>query len=414
MTAHRLSPPSKAVTVYLDDEPIVADAGEPLAVALMAADRVALARSPKLHRPRGPSCLRGGCDGCTARVDGTPNVMTCLLPATDGARVETQNVVGSRTVDLLRVTDWFFPNGIDHHHFLAGVPGAGPLMQSIARRVAGLGLLPRTVRPVKPGRREEVDALVIGAGPSGIAAASLLASRGLSVILADDGLAPGGSLLALGRDAVASLIAARPLAAVDVRMRTVVAGLFGGEALLVSPDGASIVRPARTIIAAGAHDGVALFEGNDVPAVTSARAAALLAAHGVAIGKRIVLAGAGPFADALCRLLEGKADIARVDVASLVRAEGQSRLGGVVVRDGSTEKRLRADALAVELPQEPAFELCQQLGAEVGFDGHFRIACGDAHALGPSTWIAGQVRGLAFDPASLIADGVAAASAALG
>jgi sarcosine oxidase subunit alpha len=100
------------VTIYLDGEAVPAERGEPLAVALVASDYVTLARSPKLHRPRGPSCLRGGCDGCLARVDGAPNVMTCLRPARGGERIEAQNVVGTRRADLLRVTDWFFPQGI--------------------------------------------------------------------------------------------------------------------------------------------------------------------------------------------------------------------------------------------------------------------------------------------------------------
>ena len=67
------------VTIYLDGAAIPAERGEPLAAALLAADKTILARSPKLHRPRGPSCFRGGCDGCLARVDGVPNVMTCLV-----------------------------------------------------------------------------------------------------------------------------------------------------------------------------------------------------------------------------------------------------------------------------------------------------------------------------------------------
>ena len=46
--------------------PIDGRTGEPLAFALLAADKLALSRSPKLHRPHGPYCLRGGCDGCLA------------------------------------------------------------------------------------------------------------------------------------------------------------------------------------------------------------------------------------------------------------------------------------------------------------------------------------------------------------
>src|SRR5688572_16807172 len=95
----RLRPVRSPVEISHDGDTIVAERGEPLAAALLAAGRVSLARSPKLHRPRGPFCLRGGCDGCLARVDGVPNVMTCLTPARGGERIETQNVLGTRGID---------------------------------------------------------------------------------------------------------------------------------------------------------------------------------------------------------------------------------------------------------------------------------------------------------------------------
>src|SRR5215468_3986209 len=111
----RRSRPSRdPVTITLDGESIAAERGEPLAAALLAADKTILARSPKLHRPRGPTCFRGACDGCLARVDGVPNVMTCLREAREGTTIETQNTLGSREIDLLRVTDWFFAEGFNH------------------------------------------------------------------------------------------------------------------------------------------------------------------------------------------------------------------------------------------------------------------------------------------------------------
>ena len=82
--------------------------------------------------------------------------------------METQNVLGSRKVDLLQVTDWFFPQGIDHHHFMAGVPAASFVVQKVARHVAGLGRVPEEPHPDGTARREEVDALVVGAGPAGL------------------------------------------------------------------------------------------------------------------------------------------------------------------------------------------------------------------------------------------------------
>src|SRR5579859_1757832 len=111
----RLRPLRDPVTIELDGDAIEAERGEPIAVALLAADKIALARSPKFHRPRGPSCLRAACDGCLARVDDVPNVMTCMVAAEQGSVVRTQNTLGSREVDLLRMTDWFFPRGMNHH-----------------------------------------------------------------------------------------------------------------------------------------------------------------------------------------------------------------------------------------------------------------------------------------------------------
>src|SRR5438045_3281368 len=181
--------PSDPVTLTLDGETVEAERGEPLALSLLAADKAILARSPKLHRPRGPSCFRGACDGCLARVDGVPNVMTCLVPAGGGERIDSQNVMGSRKADLLRVTDWFFAKGIDHHHLMAGVPGLGDVMQSFARKVAGLGRVPSEPEAARPARRIEVDAAIVGGGVAGIAAASAIASAGRSALLVDDGIA---------------------------------------------------------------------------------------------------------------------------------------------------------------------------------------------------------------------------------
>src|SRR5262249_17375161 len=127
----RLHEPREPVTIHFDRESVVAERGEPAAAALIAAGHLALARSPKFHRPRGPWCLRAACGGCLARVDGVPNVMLCRAPAADGMRIETQNVLGVGGADVLRAADWFFPEGLNHHELLAGVPGAQRVLQSI-------------------------------------------------------------------------------------------------------------------------------------------------------------------------------------------------------------------------------------------------------------------------------------------
>src|SRR5690349_3070228 len=142
MSLGRRAPPREPVTLHFDGRAVTAERGEPLAVSLVAGGHLSLARSPKFHRPRGPSCLRAACDGGLARVDGLPNVLTCRVPAAEGMLIERQNLVGAGETDLLRAADWFFPDGMNHHEFLAGaarVPGVQRALQALARRVAGLG-----------------------------------------------------------------------------------------------------------------------------------------------------------------------------------------------------------------------------------------------------------------------------------
>src|SRR5262249_23686335 len=153
-----------------------------------------------------------------------------------------QNVLGSRKMDLMQVTDWFFPRGIDHHHFLAGVPAASYVVQKIARHVAGLGRLPDDARPVDSARREEVDVLVVGGGVAGLTVAlprggpaggpkaapsnTGRETASFKILVADDGVTPGGSLLARG----ASL---PDLSSLDLYGRTTAAGIYEREVLLV-------------------------------------------------------------------------------------------------------------------------------------------------------------------------------------
>jgi sarcosine oxidase, subunit alpha len=269
----RSRPLRDPVTIHLDDAKVQAERGEPLAVALLAAGKVTLARSPKLHRPRAPSCLRGACDGCLARVDGVPNVMTCLRPARGGERIDTQNVIGSRESDLLRLTDWFFPKGIDHHHLMAGIPGVSGVMQSFARKLAGLGKLPDAPVAPKEARRLDTAVLVVGGGLAGRVVASALAARGVAVTLVDDGVMPGGSLL--GATRVAAAIEEKyPLGGAQVLSCSVAAGVYRGEVLVASEEGATVVRARAKVLATGAHDGVLAVPNNDLPGVFSARALA--------------------------------------------------------------------------------------------------------------------------------------------
>ena len=403
----RRKPPAFPVTIYLDGDPLPAERGEPLAAALLASDKTILARSPKLHRPRGPSCFRGGCDGCLARVDGVPNVMTCLRPARGGERIDAQNVVGSRKADLLRVTDWFFAKGLDHHHLMAGVPGLSDVMTSVARKVAGLGRLPSEPVPARPARRLEADVLVAGGGVTGVAAASRLAALGLRAVL--DRRRPRPRRRPLRRPALAADILGRcPLVGVEVLSRTVAAGDYDGQLLAVTPEGeAVLVRPRATLFATGAHDGVLAVPGNDLPGVLSARALTRLVHAGIVPDGPTAIVGSGFWADALTRALGEGAPILRLAPDELVDIRGTGGVRAVTVRKAGTLSTHEVAVVALALPGAPAFELAAQAHAETRFDAAigYVVATDAEGRVAPGVWAAGECTGKVFDPEALLLEG---------
>jgi sarcosine oxidase, subunit alpha len=421
----RARAPANPVTIYLDGEPVVAERGEPLAMALLGADKVTLARSPKLHRPRAPSCLRGACDGCLARVDGEPNVMTCLRAALGGERIETQNVIGSRRADLLRVTDWFFPDGIDHHHLMAGVPGVQEVMQGFARKLAGLGRLPSEAAPPQAGKWLDVDVLVVGGGIAGCTAAATLAAAGKRVALVDDGLTLGGA--ARGDAGAAALVEEKQLRSVRVLSASTAVGAFAtaerrppfGEVLVATPDGGRVVRAGALVLAVGAHDPVLEVANNDLPGVFSARALARVVEAGVLPEGRVALVGDGFWARALVSMLGDEA-LLRVGQADLLAIRGTGRVRSVEIRAARKETRREEVALvAVDGPGAPAFELAAQAGAEVIWQapiGYVPQRDAEGRAA-DGVWVTGECAGLTFAPEALAEDArrvAAAVVAAIG
>ncbi len=370
---HRLRELEHAVSLTHDGESLRAELGEPLAVALCAGHGYALSRSPKLHRPRGPYCFRGACEGCLVRVDGVPNVMACQRRVRGGEQVETQNVIGSRELDLLGATDYLFPRGMDHHRLFAGVRGVSSLVQAFAHHVSGLGVLPEANVETKPATRQQVDVLVVGGGRAGLGAALELGAKALVV---DDQPEPGGALALLAPPEAARLAQRVRESGARLWPATTVVGLYrepddgSGRltALLVGENGATLVRCRSALLAPGCHDAAPSFENNDLPGVLSARAALALLRAGVAPGKRVLVVGEGRFARCFVDQSRGHLQTTELEPESVVRALGRPELTGLRVRGAGAERRLRADAVVFDAPGAPAFELAVQAGAEVRFD----------------------------------------------
>jgi sarcosine oxidase subunit alpha len=338
--------------------------------------------------------------------------MTCRTPAAEGTRIETQNVIGAGNTDLLRATDWFFPDGMNHHELFAGIPGVQRVMQALARRIAGLGKLPKRAAAARSAARREADLLVVGAGPAGMATALEFLKRGRRVEVVDDGLEWGGAaraLHALGADAWAPLFGAFAEAAagarLEVRLRVTAAGIYGSDVLLASDTGVEVVTPRTLVLAPGAHDGVVAFEGNDVPGVMSARAGCSFAARGAAIGKRVVVVvadQAGPYGEAYARAVPGTV----VVHGAPLRIRGINRVREVTVASGDKERRVPCDALLVDAPGAPAYELCAQAGAELEHRSSGFVVRAPGGKIRDGVFAVGEVVGTALEPWALVREAV--------
>jgi len=396
----RQVPVERPVELLHDGDVVYARAGESLAEALLGADRVVLSRSPKLHRPRGPYCLRAACEGCIVRVDGVPNVMACRYRVRGGETVETQNVIGSREVDLLAATDFLFPHGVDPHRLLAGVRGASAVVTRLARRVSGLGRLPETAREPVPATRREVEVLVVGGGGAGLAVAAEL---GAETLLVDEGQTLGGALTRLDPDYGRALVDRARTARVELWSAATVLGVYREpddgtgrlSALVAGERGLTWLRPRAIVVATGGHAPVPPFGNGDLPGIFSARAGLELLAGGIAPGERVAVVGSGPFTAAAITALGALAVEHVPDAARVERATGKLRVRGLVAKSAEGERRVRVDAVLFDGPLAPAFELAVQAGARVRFApgvGYVPELDAESRAA-EGVWCAGRVAG---------------------
>jgi NADPH-dependent 2,4-dienoyl-CoA reductase/sulfur reductase-like enzyme len=148
------------------------------------------------------------------------------------------------------------------------------------------------------------DVAVVGGGPAGIAAACRAAEAGATVVLLDEGLAPGGQIHRhlpdeepprRGRPWSARLRASRsrvlaPASVFDAEKE--------GDAWLLrvlSGESVLFVRAARLVLACGARELFLPFPGWTLPGVLGAGAAqALLKSGAEFAGRTAVVAGTGP------------------------------------------------------------------------------------------------------------------------
>ncbi|QNE19383.1 FAD-dependent oxidoreductase [Kribbella qitaiheensis] len=274
--------PQEPISVVVDGAPTEALPGQTVAAVLMAAGRESWRTTRTAGRPRGVFCGIGACFDCLVVVNGTPDVRACQRTIAPDDTITTQ-------------TGAVLPNRV--------LASEQPRGRTLASSDAGV-------------------VVVVGGGPAGVAAAVVAADAGVEVVLVDAGRRLGGQF---HRQLPAEFNAGKPerlqhgwgsfkrlLDRINGHERIDVLGETSVWAIESRADSYRLwlqtgpadaagrkiraVDAKAVVLATGAYDRVLPFPGWDLPGVYSAGAAQALAkGQRIAVGRKVLLAGTGPF-----------------------------------------------------------------------------------------------------------------------
>ena len=193
-----------ALEFSFEGERIAAYQGDVISSALVANGFRVLARSFKYHRPRGVLSLANH-DANVLLTDGQRTHIRGDVEAPQiGRHYHAVNTIGGVKRDALQALSLFspvLPVGFYYKAFYKPRALFKP-WERVIRRAAGLGTIDRTAPAQRQHRiHRYCDVLIIGAGSSGMAAASTLLDSGLDVVIADENARFGGSFSYLHIDA---------------------------------------------------------------------------------------------------------------------------------------------------------------------------------------------------------------------
>jgi len=290
-------------------------AGDTLASALVANGVRMVGRSFKYHRPRG--LFAAGAEEPNAIVDVTlggryePNARATMVELAAGLVAHGVNAdpdLGRDRHAWLDRLARFLPAGFYYKTFMR--PSWASWEPRI-RRLAGLGRVdPTQSLPPHQIRHAETEVLVVGAGPTGLAAARAAAAAGLGVWLVDLERRVGGQLLwrrttiegRPGDEWAAGTLAELREWGVRAMVRTIAAAYYDHNRIALierhadpagkdAPERLWLLRAERVILACGAQERPLVFPDNDLPGVMGAAAAATYARRYAALpGRRVLVA----------------------------------------------------------------------------------------------------------------------------
>lgn len=309
---------SQPVTFTFDGTAYQGVKGDTVASALLANGVHLMGRSFKYHRPRGP--VAAGSEEPNALI-GTrrgpgrfePNTRATVQEIWEGLATNSQNKYPSLKFDVGAVNDaayMLFSAGFYYKTFMWPRSFWDKVYEPFIRAAAGLGVSPTEEDPdTYASRYMHCDVLIVGAGPTGLAAARAAAVEGLKVVIVDENPEAGGTLLSepqtvINGDAAWDWLAKETAAltemGVKIMTRTTAIGYYHQnmiglcekltdhlETLPADTPRERMwrVRAQQVVLAQGALEKPLVFDGNDRPGVLLAGSAqTYLNRYGVLVG----------------------------------------------------------------------------------------------------------------------------------
>jgi sarcosine oxidase subunit alpha len=254
----------KELKFTFDGKTMKAYEGETVAMALYRSGIDIFSESPKLHRPRGMFCAIGKCSSCMMRVNGIPNVRTCILPVREEMVVEKQERFGK------------LPDYIEKF--------ADPV--EINKEVA-----------------------IIGSGPAGLSAATTFKEFGINSLIIEENPQLGGQLIkqthkffgsekekagTRGFEIAQDLIKNIENSSIDYTTNSTAFAIDENKIGVFRDNQYMKIYTKYLLIATGAAEKMIPFPGNDIPGVLGAGAAqTLMNVFGIKPGRSVLMIGAG-------------------------------------------------------------------------------------------------------------------------
>jgi len=274
---------SKEISFSFEGKTYRGHPGDTISSALWAAGTNVLGRSFKYHRPRGLLSMANHDVNAVVQWGDKPNVRADVTPLVDGMKLTAANTVGGLDSDYsswLSVLSGFMPVGFYYKAFHTKM--LFPMWERMFRNMTGLGKVDFSTPHIHTAKRYGFcDVLVIGAGPSGLAAALTAAEQGAEVVVVDENAKAGGSgIFSLGASPERAAQIAEQLAKVEAHPKirvitgTYAAGYYIDHWIpLVDGKVMTKMRARSVVVATGAYEQPAVFRNNDLPGVMLASAA---------------------------------------------------------------------------------------------------------------------------------------------